>query len=62
MGIIDLQVVHQKAKNSTSCGLPVASFTFFGSLGVNSLLIGFAGCATVGWGGAVLTTTAAVVG
>jgi len=43
MGIIDLQVLHQKAKNSTSCGLPAASFTLLGSLGVNSLLIGFAG-------------------
>jgi hypothetical protein len=55
MGINDLQALHQKAKNSTNCGLPALSFTFLGLLGVNSLLIGFADWDAGSWG-VVLTT------
>jgi hypothetical protein len=39
MGFMRWQVVHQKAKNSTNCGLPAARFTVAGSVGVNSVLM-----------------------
>ena len=58
MGINDLQALHQKAKNSTSCGLPALSFTLLGSLGVNSVLMGFT-TLVVGWSGAMLMPTGA---
>jgi len=61
MGINDLQALHQKAKNSTSCGLPALSFTLLGSLGVNSVLMGFVAL-VVGWNGVLRSAGAGRVG
>jgi hypothetical protein len=58
MGFMRWQVVHQKAKNSTNCGLPAARFTVAGSVGVNSVLMAGAVAETAsvgalaGWVGA----------
>jgi hypothetical protein len=48
MGAMLRQVPHQKAKNSTSCGFPAASFTVVGSVASSSVLTGFFAGVAVG--------------
>jgi hypothetical protein len=53
MGFILWQAVHQKAKNSTNCGLPAARLTVVGSVGVKSVLTATVGVGSLtGAGGA----------